>query len=57
MVDDRPFQLLLAYTSARNFLIHEAELHQRGLLLYKILHRLDIANRGSWGEVHFTARV
>ena len=54
LVDTQPFRLLLAHTSAKNFLLYEAQLRQRKLALYALLHRITVINRGSWGELHFT---
>ncbi len=54
LVEAQPFRLLLAYTSAKNFLLYEAELHQRSLSLYELVHRITVNNRGSWGELRFT---
>ena len=53
LVDTQPFRLLLAHTSAKNFLLYEAQLRQRGLVLYELPHRLTVINRGSWGELRF----
>lgn len=52
-VDAQPFRLLLAYTSAKNALLYETQLRQRGLAIEDPLHRLTVTNRGSWGEVRF----
>jgi hypothetical protein len=52
-VDAQPLRLLLAYTSAKNALLYEAGLRQRGLSIEEPLHRLTVINRGSWGEVRF----
>lgn len=54
-VEGQPFRLLLAHTSAKNFLLYEARLRQRGLALEDALHRIAVVNRGSWGELRFTA--
>ncbi len=53
-IDAQPFRLLLAHTSAKNFLLYEAQLRQRGIALYQVLHRIAVLNRGSWGELRFT---
>jgi len=53
LVDTQPLRLLLAHTSAKNFLLYETQLHQRGVALYEGLHRLSVINRGSWGELRF----
>ena len=54
LVDTQPLRLLLAHTSAKNFLLYETQLHQRGVALYDGLHRLSVINRGSWGELRLT---
>jgi len=53
-VDAQPFRLLLAHTSAKNFLLYDAQLRQRAIALYNVLHRIAVLNRGSWGELRFT---
>ena len=53
LVDTQPWRLLLAYTSAKNFLLYEAQLRERGVVLYEGLHRMTVINRGSWGELRF----
>ena len=53
LVDTQPWRLLLAYTSAKNFLLYEAQLRERGGELYEGLHRMTVINRGSWGELRF----
>ena len=53
-VNAQPFRLLLAHTSAKNFLLYEAQLRQRGIALEQVLHRIAVLNRGVWGELCFT---
>ena len=53
LADTQPFRLLLAHTSAKNFLLYETQLRQRGVALYEGLHRIRVINRGSWGELRF----
>ena len=53
LVDTQPWRLLLAHTSAKNFLLYETQLRQRGVELYDGLHRITVINRGSWGELRF----
>ena len=50
-VDAQPWRLLLAYTSAKNFLLYDARLRQRGVSIEDHLHCLSVTNRGSRGEV------
>lgn len=56
MVDGRPFRLLLAHTSANNFLAYDGLLRQQTVALERVLHRLRVVHRGSWGEVRFSKR-
>ena len=53
LVDTQPLRLLLAHTSAKNFLLYETQLQQRAVALYDGLHRISVINRGSWGELRF----
>ena len=55
IADRRPFRLLLAHTSAKRFLVYDAQLRQRGLALEDLVHRLAVVNRGSWGEITFSS--
>ena len=34
--------------------VYEAQLRQRGLSFYALVHRITVINRGSWGELRFT---
>ena len=54
LVDTQPFRLLLAHTSAKNFLLYETQRRECGVALYEGLHRMTVMNRGSWGELRFT---
>ena len=54
IVDARAFRLLLAHTSARNFLAYEADLRVKRISLDQPLHRLEVVNRGTWGETRFS---
>jgi hypothetical protein len=56
IVERRPFRMLLAYSSARAFLVYEAELRRRGVAIEQVVTSLTVVNRGSWGELHFSAR-
>jgi len=55
LVDGRPYRLLLAHTSARNFLVYETRLRQKGHDYAQVLHRITVVDRGSWGELRFSA--
>ena len=56
IVEGQALRLLLAHTSAKSFLVYEAQLRQRHIAPENILHRIEVINRGSWGELRFTAR-
>lgn len=49
----RPLRLLLANTSARNFLLYEAKLRASKRCLQTVRHQLTVVPRGTWGEVRF----
>jgi len=53
IVEQRALRCLLAFTSARNFLEHEARLRRDGVGLEQTLHEITVVNRGSWGELRF----
>jgi hypothetical protein len=55
-VENQAFRLLLAHTSAKHFLVYEARLRQQGIELEHIVHRIEVIDRGSWGELRFSAR-
>lgn len=54
VVEGMAYRLLLAHTSARQFLAYDAELRDRKIQFDKTLHRLEVVDRGSWGEVRFS---
>jgi hypothetical protein len=54
LVDGRPYRLLLAHTSARSFLAYEMKLRQKSRDYAQALHRIDVVDRGSWGELRFS---
>jgi hypothetical protein len=56
-VDNQPWRLLLAYTSAKNFLLYETELRHSDSALYAGRHRIRVINRGSWGELRFERQL
>jgi hypothetical protein len=56
IIERRAFRLLLAHTSARAFLVFEAELRQRGRRAEDVTTKMTVVNRGSWGELRFAAR-
>ena len=56
IVDRRPFRMLLAYSSAHAFLGYDAELRQRRVAIEDVVTKITVVNRGSWGELRFSAR-
>ena len=51
--DCAPYRLLLAYTSARNFLFYHTEIVKARRNLSEIITRIRVINRGTWGELKF----
>ncbi len=54
LIEGRPWRLLLALTSARNFLVHEATLRSEGRDITAVPHRLQVVDRGTFGELLFS---
>jgi hypothetical protein len=48
-----PYRLLLAYTSAKNFLLYTAKLAKQQLEIQTLDTKIVVVNRGSWGELRF----
>jgi hypothetical protein len=53
LFDNTPYRLLLAYTSAKNFLLYTGELVEKKLEIRSINTKIVVVNRGSWGELRF----
>jgi hypothetical protein len=53
LFDNTPYRLLLAYTSAKNFLRYTGELVEKKLEIRSIDTKIVVVNRGSWGELRF----
>ncbi len=53
ILESRPYRLLLSFTSARNFLEYVARLKREDISLDDSCHRIDVVDRGTWGEVRF----
>jgi len=53
IVDKHAYRLLLAFTSARNFLEHVAMLQHQGVDPLAVDHVIRVLPRGSWGELRF----
>lgn len=56
LLHDRvPYRLLLAYTSARNFMLFASRLRQQGQPVENADILLSVRDRGRWGELRFLA--
>lgn len=53
IIDKHAYRLLLAFTSARNFLEHVGRLRQAGIDPLRADHQILVTPRGSWGELRF----
>lgn len=53
VIERHAYRLLLAFTSARNFLEYAADLQRQSVDLLAADHRIRVIPRGSWGEVQF----
>jgi len=53
LVDGAPYRLLLAYTSARNFMQFASRLKQQGREVGNDEVIISVRDRGRWGEVRF----
>ncbi len=51
--DHVPYRLLLAYRSARNFMLFASRLRQQGQPIENAEVILAVRDRGRWGELHF----
>ncbi len=53
LFENIPYRLLLAYTSAKNFLLYTGKLAQKKIEIQTTDTKIVVVNRGSWGEVRF----
>ena len=53
LFENCPYRLLIAYTSAKNFLLYTGKLAEQKLEIQKIDTKIVVVNRGSWGELRF----
>lgn len=56
LIDAVPYRLLLAYTSARNFMQFASRLSQQGQQVENAPVILSVRDRGRWGEVRFISQ-
>jgi hypothetical protein len=54
LIRERPYRLLLAYSSAKHFLIYTGKLKRQGFDPEKVKTRIAVINRGTWGELLFS---
>lgn len=53
LFENRPYRLLIAYTSAKNFLLYTAKLAEKKIEIQTTDTKITVVNRGSWGELRF----
>jgi hypothetical protein len=53
LFENCPYRLLIAYTSAKNFLLYTGKIAEQKLEIQTIDTKLIVVNRGSWGELRF----
>ena len=53
LFENRPYRLLLAYTSAKNFLLYTGKLAEKKIEIQTIDTKIVVVNKGSWGELRF----
>ena len=53
LFENRPYRLLLAYTSAKNFLLYTSKLAEKKIEIQTIDTKIVVVNKGSWGELRF----
>jgi hypothetical protein len=55
LFEHRPWRLLLAYTSAKNFLLYNTAIINQRRELAEVITEIRVVNRGSWGELRFSS--
>ena len=55
-IEDVPYRLLLAYTSARNFMQFASRIGKQGLDLENTRILISVRDRGRWGELCFIVK-
>jgi hypothetical protein len=53
LFENCPYRLLLAYTSAKNFLLYTGKLVEKKIEIQTTDTKIVVVNRGSWGELRF----
>lgn len=57
LIEHQPYKVLLAYTSAKNFLIYRDSLAKRHLDLDQVTTAISVVDRATWGELRFKLAV
>ena len=52
-IASQSYRGLLAFSSARNFLVYEARLRQEQLAIDRVDTQITVVDHGSWGELRF----
>ena len=50
-----PWRLILAYTSAKNFLLFDSQMKTKGVAMENSSIMISVRDRGRWGEVCFSS--
>lgn len=53
LFENCPYRLLLAHTSAKNFLLYTGNLAEKKIEIQTTDTKIVVVNRGSWGELRF----
>ena len=53
LFENCPYRLLIAYTSAKNFLLYTGQLAEKKIEIQTTDTKIVVVNRGSWGELRF----
>jgi len=53
LADGVPYRLLLAYSSARNFMLFASRLREKQQPVENAQVTISVRDRGRWGELHF----
>ena len=53
LFEHRPWRLLLAYSSAKNFLLYNTEILNQREEIADVITEIRVVNRSTWGELRF----
>jgi hypothetical protein len=54
LINERPYVLMLAYTSAKNFLLYQGSVAKQGKDVQGVTTQICVIDRGTWGELRFS---